>query len=67
MYHSAPNAFGLIAVRQGGSVILQPRFNAEDLLQLIERRTPHAARRTPHAARRTPHAARRRGVADSWR
>jgi long-chain acyl-CoA synthetase len=36
MYHSAPNAFGLIAARQGGTVILQPRYNPEELLQLIE-------------------------------
>jgi long-chain acyl-CoA synthetase len=37
MYHSAPNAYGLIAARQGATVILQPRFDAEQLLQLIER------------------------------
>jgi long-chain acyl-CoA synthetase len=37
MYHSAPNAYGLIAARQGGTVILQPRFDAQELLQLIER------------------------------
>ncbi len=37
LYHTAPNAHGLIAARDGGLVILQPRFDAEQLLQLIER------------------------------
>lgn len=37
LYHSAPNFFGLYAVRDGGLAILQPRFEAEDLLRLIER------------------------------
>jgi long-chain acyl-CoA synthetase len=36
MYHSAPNAYGLFAARVGGTVILQPRFDPEELLQLIE-------------------------------
>ena len=36
LYHSAPNAYGLYAVRMGGLAILQPRFDAEDLLRLIE-------------------------------
>jgi long-chain acyl-CoA synthetase len=36
MYHSAPNAYGLFAARAGGTAILQPRFDAEELLQLIE-------------------------------
>jgi long-chain acyl-CoA synthetase len=36
LYHSSPNAYGLIAARQGGLVILQPRFDAEALLQLID-------------------------------
>jgi long-chain acyl-CoA synthetase len=36
MYHSAPNAYGLAAARLGGTVILQPRFEAEDLLALIQ-------------------------------
>jgi long-chain acyl-CoA synthetase len=35
LYHSAPNFFGLYAVRDGGLVILQPRFDAEELLRLI--------------------------------
>ena len=36
MYHSAPNAYGLVAARLGARVILQPRFDAEELLRLIE-------------------------------
>jgi len=37
MYHAAPNAYGLFAVKKGGVCLLQPRFDAEGLLQLIER------------------------------
>jgi long-chain acyl-CoA synthetase len=37
MYHSAPNAYGLSAARLGANVILEPRFDAEDLLRMIER------------------------------
>jgi long-chain acyl-CoA synthetase len=37
MYHSAPNAYGLFATRIGANVILEPRFDAEELLQMIER------------------------------
>jgi long-chain acyl-CoA synthetase len=37
MYHSAPNAYGLFATRVGANVILQPRFDPEELLQMIER------------------------------
>jgi long-chain acyl-CoA synthetase len=37
LYHSAPNFYGLYAVRAGALAILQPRFEAEDLLRLIER------------------------------
>jgi long-chain acyl-CoA synthetase len=37
LYHSAPNFFGLSAVRDGGLTILQPRFVEEELLALIER------------------------------
>ena len=36
MYHSAPNAYGMFATRLGANVILAPRFDAEELLQLIE-------------------------------
>ena len=42
MYHSAPNAYGGLAVRAGADVILQPRFDAEDMLRLIqEHRVTH--------------------------
>jgi len=37
MYHSAPNAYGGYSIRAGADVILQPRFDPEELLQLIER------------------------------
>jgi long-chain acyl-CoA synthetase len=37
MYHSAPYAYGVAAVNLGARVILMPRFDAEGLLQLIER------------------------------
>lgn len=37
MYHSAPNFYGLFAARSGGFVVLQPRFDPEDLLRLVER------------------------------
>jgi len=36
MYHSAPNAYGMFATRLGANVILEPRFDAEELLQLID-------------------------------
>jgi long-chain acyl-CoA synthetase len=37
LYHTAPNAYGLFAARNGGLCVLQPRFDPEGLLQLIER------------------------------
>lgn len=37
MYHSAPNAYGLGAARNGATIVLQPRFDPEGLLALIER------------------------------
>src|SRR3546814_2781549 len=37
MYHSAPNAQSLFSVRIGADVILQPRFDPEDMLALIEK------------------------------
>jgi long-chain acyl-CoA synthetase len=37
MYHAAPNVYGLYAAKNGGFCVLQPRFDAEELLQLIER------------------------------
>jgi long-chain acyl-CoA synthetase len=36
MYHSAPNAYGQTCLRVGGNVILQPRFDPEGLLRLID-------------------------------
>ena len=36
VYHSAPNLYALFAAQSGGLVILQPRFDAEELLALIE-------------------------------
>ncbi len=37
MYHAAPNVYGLYAAKNGGFCVLQPRFDPEELLQLIER------------------------------
>lgn len=37
MYHTAPNVFGLVAGRMGGLVVMQARFDAEELLALVER------------------------------
>ena len=37
MYHSAPNAYGSTAVNLDCTTILQPRFDPEELLALIER------------------------------
>lgn len=37
MYHVVPNHYGLISVLCGGFVVLQPRFDAEELLAMIER------------------------------
>lgn len=36
MYHTAPNGYGLMAFRLGADIILQPRFDASDLLKMIE-------------------------------
>lgn len=36
MYHAAPNAYGLFAFHVGASAILQPRFDPEELLAMIE-------------------------------
>jgi long-chain acyl-CoA synthetase len=38
MYHSAPNAYGLFGARVGATVILEPRFDPEELLRLIDER-----------------------------
>lgn len=35
MYHSAPNLYGLNAARSGGLVVLQPRYDAKELLALV--------------------------------
>jgi long-chain acyl-CoA synthetase len=37
MYHSAPNSYGMMAFRAGCRIVLEPRFDPEDMLQLIER------------------------------
>lgn len=36
LYHSAPNAYGMGVIRNGGLLVLQPRFDAEGLLALID-------------------------------
>ncbi len=36
LYHSAPNAYGNQIVRSGGLLVMQPRFEAEELLALID-------------------------------
>src|SRR5579871_43091 len=36
LYHSAPNSFGIRAGKLGGALVLMPRFDAQDFLQLIE-------------------------------
>jgi long-chain acyl-CoA synthetase len=37
MYHSAPNGYGLAAFMLGCNIILEPRFDPEELLAMIER------------------------------
>jgi long-chain acyl-CoA synthetase len=37
MYHSAPHSYGMLAFRSACTIVLEPRFDPEDLLQLIER------------------------------
>ncbi len=37
MYHSAPNAYGAFSARIGAQVILEARFDPEELLAMIER------------------------------
>jgi long-chain acyl-CoA synthetase len=37
MYHSAPAAYGMSSARLGLSIVLQPRFDAEDMLRLIDK------------------------------
>lgn len=37
MYHAAPNAYAQLALRFGAEIVLQPRFDAEELLALVQR------------------------------
>lgn len=37
MYHSAPNGFCVFAVQLGAYLVIQPRFDAEELLAIIEK------------------------------
>jgi long-chain acyl-CoA synthetase len=37
MYHSAPAAYGMVSAWLGLSIVLQPRFDAEDMLRLIDK------------------------------
>ncbi len=37
MYHSAPNAYGLSAARMGANVVLEPRFDPEGFLALVQK------------------------------
>ncbi|MDP6978993.1 MAG: acyl-CoA synthetase [Myxococcota bacterium] len=37
MYHIAPNTFAIVAAAMGDRIVLQPRFDPEELLALIER------------------------------
>jgi long-chain acyl-CoA synthetase len=37
MYHSAPAAYGMGSARLGLNMVLQPRFEAEDMLRLIDK------------------------------
>ena len=37
MYHSAPNSYGLTSARLGSNIVLQERFDPEQMLALIER------------------------------
>ncbi|MBI1180679.1 MAG: AMP-binding protein [Alphaproteobacteria bacterium] len=37
MYHSAPGAHAVMALAFGADIVLQPKFEAEDLLALVER------------------------------
>lgn len=39
MYHSAPSYYGLVCAQLGARLRLQPRFDAEDLLRMIEQHT----------------------------
>ena len=47
MYHSAPNAYGILATRLGANVILEPRFDAEELAAADRKASRDAS---PHGA-----------------
>lgn len=36
MYHSAPNAYGLVSAELAEKIVLEPRFDAEELLALVQ-------------------------------
>ncbi|AEG48379.1 o-succinylbenzoate--CoA ligase [Sphingobium chlorophenolicum L-1] len=36
MYHSAPNAYGLVSTDMAERIVLEPRFDAEELLALVQ-------------------------------
>jgi long-chain acyl-CoA synthetase len=36
MYHSAPNSYGMLAFRHGCTIVLEPRFDPEDMLRLVQ-------------------------------
>jgi long-chain acyl-CoA synthetase len=36
LYHTAPNAYALMAARLGGFIVLQPRFDPEQLMRIVE-------------------------------
>ena len=36
MYHSAPSSYGMQAFRHGCTIVLEPRFDPEDLLRLVQ-------------------------------
>jgi long-chain acyl-CoA synthetase len=36
MYHSVPNAYARLALRAGADIVLQPKFEPEEMLELIE-------------------------------
>ena len=37
MYHSAPNSYGMLAFRHSATIVLEPRFDPEDLLRLVQK------------------------------
>jgi long-chain acyl-CoA synthetase len=47
MYHSAPNATAMFALQIGATAVLQPRFDAEELLRLIDRHEITAVQLVP--------------------